>query len=90
MATIDQEGFRFRNDDGGETTATWKAEQDINITLQSDTAFRLRVLLNPTLDPDSMDFQLEYRYKPSGGSFYEWYKIPEVSTFPFTLPFKLR
>lgn len=29
--TLIQEGFRFRNDDGSETTATWKADQDTNI-----------------------------------------------------------
>ena len=59
-ATIEQEGFRPRNDDGTEATATWKANQDTNITLAADTAFRLRMLLNATGDPASIGAQLEY------------------------------
>lgn len=59
--TIDQEGFRFRNDNGTETTATWLAAQDTNITQPKSTNTRLRVLLNTTLDRSSEDYQLEYR-----------------------------
>jgi len=74
-ATIEQEGFRFRNDDGDEDGATWKANQDVNITLAADTAARIRMLLNATGDPDSIGAQLEYRYKPSGGAFGSWTKV---------------
>jgi len=74
-ATIEQEGFRPRNDDGTEATATWKANQDTNINLAADTAFRLRILLNATGDPASIGAQLEYRYKPSGGAFGSWNKV---------------
>jgi len=73
--SIEQEGFRPRNDDGTEATATWKANQDTNITLAANTAFRLRMLLNATGDPDSINAQLEYRYKPTGGSFGSWTKV---------------
>jgi hypothetical protein len=73
--SIEQEGFRFRNDDGSESAATWKADQDVNITLAADTAFRLRALLNATGDPASIGAQAEYRYKPSGGAFGSWTKI---------------
>lgn len=59
--TIDQEGFRFRSDNGSETTATWLAAQDTNITQPKSTNTRLRVLLNTTLDRSSEDYQLEYR-----------------------------
>lgn len=31
QVALTQEGFRFRNDDGSETTATWLAAQDTNI-----------------------------------------------------------
>ena len=72
---IEQEGFRFRNDDGSETTATWKANQDVNITLAANTAFRLRFLLKATGNPDSIDAQVEARVKPSGGAFGAWEKI---------------
>jgi hypothetical protein len=74
-ASIEQEGFRFRNDDGSESAATWKANQDTNITLAADTPFRLRKLLNATGDPASIGSQLEYRYKPSGGAFGSWGKV---------------
>jgi hypothetical protein len=74
-AAIEQEGFRFRNDDGSESAATWKANQDTNITLAADTAARIRMLLNATGDPASIGAQLEYRYKPSGGAFGSWTKV---------------
>ena len=73
--SIEQEGFRFRNDDGSESAATWKANQDTNITLAADTAARIRMLLNATGDPASIGAQLEYRYKPSGGAFGDWGKV---------------
>jgi hypothetical protein len=72
---IEQEGFRFRNDDGSESAATWGAAQDTNITLASNTATRIRILLNATGDPASIGAQLEYRYKPSGGAFGAWTKV---------------
>ena len=65
-ATLEQEGFRFRNDDGSETTATWKAAQDTNVKIMADTNTRLRVLLNATGDPSAQNYQLEFR--ESGGS----------------------
>lgn len=65
-ATLEQEGFRFRNDDGSETTATWKAAQDTNVKIKADTNTRLRVLLNATGDPSAQNYQLEFR--ESGGS----------------------
>ena len=73
--TIEQEGFRFRNDDGSKSAATWKANQDTNITLAADTAFRLRFLLKATGNPDSIDAQVEVRVKPSGGAFGAWTKV---------------
>jgi hypothetical protein len=72
---IEQEGFRFRNDDGSESGATWKAAQDTNINLAADTAFRLREIINATGDPASAGYQDEYRYKPPGGSFGAWRKL---------------
>jgi hypothetical protein len=74
-STIEQEGFRFRNDDGSESAATWKANQDTNITLAADTSTRIRMLLNATGDPASIGAQLEARYKPSGGAFGPWTKV---------------
>ncbi len=66
-ATIEQEGFRWRNDDGDEDGATWAAAQDTDISAPVSENRRLRVLLNATDDPGSTQFQLEYRL--SGGTF---------------------
>ena len=61
FATIEQEGFRFRNDNGSETTASWIASQDTNISREININTRLRVLLNATGDPASAQYQLEYK-----------------------------
>lgn len=60
-ASLDQEGFRFRNDDADEDSATWSAAQDTTITLPIETPKRLRVLVNATGNPTSKSLQLEYR-----------------------------
>lgn len=59
--TVEQEGFRFRNDDGTETTATFLATQDVNIIQPINTNTRLRFLLNGTLDRGPEQYRLEYR-----------------------------
>lgn len=41
----EQEGYRFRNDDGSETTATWKAAQDSSASIAVAANFRLRLTL---------------------------------------------
>lgn len=59
--TVEQEGFRWRADDGNETAATWLAAQDTNIIKQIGQNARLRVVLNSTLDRGSEQYRLEYR-----------------------------
>lgn len=59
--TFEQEGFRFRNDDGSESTATWKANQDVDAQVSVNANFRERVLINVTNDPASKRFTLQYR-----------------------------
>lgn len=51
VMTVEQEGFRFRNDDGSETTATWQAAQDTNVSGPSGQNTRVRALLNATNAP---------------------------------------
>lgn len=60
-ATLEQEGYRFRNDDGSESAATWKAVQDANINLGQNQKVRLRVLINASGDPVSGQYQIEYK-----------------------------
>ena len=64
--TVDQEGFRWRADDGSQTTATWLAAQDTDIIRPVSTNTRIRFLLNSTLDRGAEGYQLEYREVGSG------------------------
>lgn len=57
----EQEGFRFRYDDGSETTAAWLAAQDTAVTRTLATNTRLRMLVNTSGDPASLQYQLEYK-----------------------------
>lgn len=59
--TLDQEGYRWRNDDGSETTATWKAAQDTTVTLAPGETGRLRTIINATGDPPSAGYLLQVR-----------------------------
>lgn len=59
-AVLEQEGYRWRNDDGSESTATWAANQDTALTGPIG-AKRLRALVNATGDPASTQYQLEWR-----------------------------
>lgn len=61
VAALEQEGYRFRHDDGSETTATFMAAQDTPATLAPSVTKRLRVLVNATGDPASQSFTLQYR-----------------------------
>lgn len=61
VTAVEQEGYRWRNDDGTETTATWKAAQDTTVTLNPSDVARLRVIVNATNDPASANYKLQYR-----------------------------
>ena len=60
-ATLEQEGFRWRDDNGSETGASWLAAQDAQISRVISTNTRLRMLVNATSDPASSQYQLEYK-----------------------------
>jgi hypothetical protein len=64
---VEQEGFRWRNDDGTETTATWRQLQDVDDSVYQGSNIRLRVLLNASGDPAPENYKLQYR-KTSGGA----------------------
>lgn len=58
---LKQSDFRWRNDDGSETTATWKAAQNTNSTIAVTTNVRLRMLIDATRDPVPKHYKLQYR-----------------------------
>jgi len=70
--TVVQEGFRFVNDDGDEDASTFAAAQDANVNMLAGAAGRIRILLDASGDVAAAQYQLEFRYKPPGGSFGDW------------------
>ena len=71
-----QEGFRWRNDDGSQTTATWIAAQDTNIPLATEQAAQLRVLIDPSHPP--LPARPTLHYKKSTDS--TWLPVPLEGT----------
>lgn len=60
--TYEQTHFRFRNDDGSETTATWLAAEDTTISRNTGQAARLRIQVDTaSADPASEGMKLQYR-----------------------------
>lgn len=72
-STLEQEGFRWRNDDGDEDGATWRAAQDTDITAAANTPLRLRVLTDASGDPGSAAATLQYKRSDEPSS--EWRTI---------------
>jgi hypothetical protein len=73
---LEQEGFRWRNDNDDEVDATWRQDQDVDDEIAKETNIRLRTLLNATGDPDSQQFEIQYKESSDAAS--EWRKIPEA------------
>ncbi len=73
--TLNQTAFRFRNDDGLETAATWKAAEDLAINLPAAAAFRLRTQVNSDQNVSARKYQIEYRHTPSGQTPGSWEAI---------------
>lgn len=69
-AASETEGYRFRNDNGSETTATWRQGQDTVDSVAKETNLRLRVLTDFTGDPATMQATLQYKRDDEAAS--EW------------------
>ncbi len=65
--TYTQEGYRWRDDDGSETTASWLASQDSNITRATAVTTRLRTLVDTSGDAPTNQYQLEYKLSSDTG-----------------------
>lgn len=70
-AQVIQEGYRFRDNDGDESAATFLGTQDVAYQGSSGAIRRLRFVINSTGDPASQQFQIEWRW--AGGS--TWRKL---------------
>lgn len=65
-ADTEQEGFRWRADDGDEDGASWLAAQDSNTSIALDTNLRLRTLIDTTGDAGNTQYRLEYTEEGAG------------------------
>jgi len=76
FAYLTQGRYRWRNNDGTEKTATWKAGQDTNITIFDYKAIRLRAeIYNSTTSNKATDRGLVYATSVNG----PWYTISNNS-----------
>jgi hypothetical protein len=58
---LEQEGFRWRNDDNDEANATWRQNQDVDDSISKSVNIRLRLIVNATGDPTSKQYELQYK-----------------------------
>lgn len=80
---ISQRNWRWRNNDGTETSATWKAAENNSITISDLNPLRLRLELdNNTSDSINFDKALEFTTNPSIGP---WKRVGVVGTNEFML-----
>jgi hypothetical protein len=76
-ASVDQKAFRFRNDDGSETAATWDGAENTNLTQPySSGNVRLRVQVDATGDYASTQFRLDHKLSTAGA----YTAVPIAST----------
>lgn len=60
VATTTQTHYRWRNDDGSETTATWAAAEDASVNISTTaTNFRLRIQVNTSGALGAQNFKLQ-------------------------------
>jgi hypothetical protein len=76
FAYLTQGHFRWRNNDGSEKTATWKAPQDSAIKISDNKAIRLRLDIdNAQAATKTLARSLQYATLPGG----PWYNITDNS-----------
>lgn len=80
-ANIVQSDFRARNDDGNETTATWKAAVNTNWTQNVDEIFRLRLARLETAGGALNNTSHAIEYSLNGGT---WTTITTTTPVQFT------
>lgn len=75
--TLQQTGFRFRFDDGSETTATWRAATNTNVNLVASEIFRLRFLIRDNAGSFPAT-ALKIQYRRNGGT---WTDVSTSDTY---------
>ena len=69
----EQEGYRFRYDDGTEITANWIDLQDTDVSIDKNVCTRLRILTVVSGDPAARQLTLQYREVGGGAS--DWRNV---------------
>jgi hypothetical protein len=69
--SFNQTSYRFRNDDGSQTSATWKAAVNTNVTEKPFVTFRCRFLIQQTVSNANTNLTRAYklRYSLNGGAY---------------------
>jgi len=80
-ANLVQSAFRFRNDDGSETTATWKAALNTNVTQAVDEVFRLRLARTETAGGALNNTSHALEYSLNSGA---WTAVGSTTPVQFT------
>lgn len=70
-----QSAYRFRNDNGSETTATWQAAEDVNVSAALFVPLRLRVQVDTNFDAPTEQMALQFRR--TGGT---WQTVKKLDT----------
>jgi len=71
----EQEGYRFRADDGSESGASWLADQDTDTSRPIETTTRLRTIVDTTGGGGTNAEGLQLEYRKVGDADSEWRKI---------------
>lgn len=74
--TLVQNHFRFGNDDGTEATHTFKAAEDVNVSLFAGVNFLLRFIVQETGATAAANTDLQFRYNKNGAG---WVNITTSS-----------
>lgn len=69
----EQEGYRWRDDDGSESSASWLESQDVDINRALAITTRLRIIMNATEDVPTGQMTLQYKRNDETAS--EWRDI---------------
>jgi hypothetical protein len=75
-ATIVQDSFRYRNDNGNETGATWVYALNTDGSLNVDTNYRMRYLVKNTGTAGLNNIDFEWQYNLNGAG---WNNITTTS-----------
>lgn len=74
VPTLNQDGFRFYDDDAAVGSETPLDAEDTNVTRSKESPFRLRVQVDATDDPDASAMTLQYKEVADGAA--EWRDVP--------------